>query len=61
MKRGFTRDYFQIYMKLLLFLSVALVPFSHSADMRYHIPIEGSPSVGPIDAALTIVEFLDYQ
>jgi len=48
-------------MKLLLFLSVALVPFSHSADMRYHIPIEGSPSVGPIDAALTIVEFLDYQ
>jgi hypothetical protein len=32
-----------------------------AAEERYSIPLEGSPSVGPENAPLVIVEFLDYQ
>lgn len=32
-----------------------------TAGERYSIPLEGSPSIGPENAPLVIVEFLDYQ
>lgn len=32
-----------------------------AADVRYAVPTEGSPSIGPANAPVTIVEFLDYQ
>ncbi len=32
-----------------------------SAETRYTIPLEGSPSIGPKDAPVVLVEFLDYQ
>ena len=30
-------------------------------EKRYDIPIGNSPSLGPADAPVTIVEFLDFQ
>ena len=32
-----------------------------AAEKRYQIPLENSPSIGPADAPVTIVEFLDFQ
>ena len=32
-----------------------------AADIRYAVPAGGSPSIGPANAPVTIVEFLDYQ
>ena len=30
-------------------------------EKRYQIPLENSPSIGPADAPVTMVEFLDFQ
>ena len=30
-------------------------------EKRYQIPLENSPSIGPADAKVTVVEFLDFQ
>ena len=32
-----------------------------AADVRYAVPPGDSPSIGPANAPVTIVEFLDYQ
>ena len=42
-------------MVLLLFAGTAL------AEERTKIPIGDSPSMGPSDAPVTIIEFLDFQ
>lgn len=34
---------------------------ANQAPRRYKIPIEGAPSIGPENAAITIIEFSDYQ
>lgn len=39
---------------------IAAVP-ARAADIRYAVPAGDSPSVGPANAPVTIVEFLDYQ
>ncbi len=49
------------YIKLFLVIVLVFASYSYGADKHYDIPLEGSPSIGPVDAALTIVEFLDYQ
>jgi protein-disulfide isomerase len=40
---------------LFLFSSV------HADEKRYVVPIEDSPALGPADAPVTIIEFLDFQ
>jgi protein-disulfide isomerase len=42
---------------LLLLFSVP----AGAADKRVTVPIGGSPSVGPENAPVTIVEFIDFQ
>lgn len=34
---------------------------SYAEEKRYVVPLDDSPSCGPKNAAVTIVEFLDYQ
>ncbi|MFN3480154.1 MAG: hypothetical protein ACK415_07170 [Thermodesulfovibrionales bacterium] len=43
----------------LLFILIIATP--SIAEERYTIPIENSPSYGPENAPVTIIEFLDYQ
>ncbi|MDA8077538.1 MAG: hypothetical protein M0Z79_01240 [Nitrospiraceae bacterium] len=37
------------------------VSYAHAEDKRYVVPIENSPVYGPANAAVTIIEFLDFQ
>lgn len=49
--------------RLALWIALTLI-FSvpaGAADIRYAVPAGDSPSVGPANAPVTIVEFLDYQ
>lgn len=39
---------------------LAAVP-AGAADVRHAVPPGDSPSIGPANAPVTIVEFLDYQ
>ena len=39
---------------------LAAVP-AGAADVRYAVPAGDSPSIGPANAPVTIVEFVDYQ
>lgn len=43
----------------LVSLLVAAVAFAEIK--RYDVPLQGSPSCGPENAPITMVEFLDYQ
>lgn len=39
---------------------LAAVP-AEAVDVRYAVPAGNSPSIGPANAPVTIVEFVDYQ
>ncbi len=43
-----------------ILLALAAAP-ARAGDVRYTVPAESSPSIGPANAPVTIVEFLDYQ
>jgi hypothetical protein len=45
---------------LFLIIESAL-PHVFAAEKRFSLPTEGSPLIGPKRAAVTIVEFIDYQ
>lgn len=53
--------------RLIVPVSVAVVflmgaiAFAAASETRYKIPLDGSPAIGPPDAPLAIVEFIDYQ
>lgn len=42
---------------LLFFLPLSLP----AAEPRYDVPIGDSPSLGPANAPITIIEFIDFQ
>lgn len=46
-----------------LTLLILLIPSTSDATelKRYNVPVGDSPTLGPQDAAVTIIEFLDYQ
>lgn len=45
-----------------LFLILLFLPaFAGAEEQRYTVPILDSPSKGPENAPVTIVEFLDFQ
>ena len=47
---------------LLTFLFVLILSSpGNSAEERYNIPIDNCPILGPADAPVTIIEFLDFQ
>jgi hypothetical protein len=50
-------------MKHIFVILVVVMLFGQASaeTKRFTIPLEGSPSQGPRDAAVTIVEFIDYQ
>jgi hypothetical protein len=60
---SFLHEVIQMWKKLLsaflfvLFLSSPAL----AAEQRYTIPIDNLPYLGPADAPITIIEFLDFQ
>ena len=48
--------------KLILLFAVVLIAFPVAAEeKRFTVPLDDSPTLGPPDAPVTIVEFLDFQ
>ncbi|MHB8909413.1 MAG: hypothetical protein ACYDAA_11110 [Syntrophales bacterium] len=49
--------------KIIVILSVILLAPSlgYGAEKRFSVPIDDSPTAGPADAPVTMVEFLDFQ
>jgi len=46
---------------LLAALAFPAVCGAQVAEKRFSIPTENSPSLGPADARVTVVEFIDFQ
>lgn len=46
---------------LWIVLSLLATLQAGAAEVRYAVPAGDSPSIGPANAPVTIVEFLDYQ
>ncbi len=44
-----------------MFLLFFIASYSYADERRYEVPIEDSPALGPANAPVTIIEFLDYQ
>ncbi len=45
----------------IFFLLVLVGSAAADDEMRYSVPIGDSPSLGPANAPVTIIEFLDFQ
>jgi hypothetical protein len=58
------RRMMKIYGSFILCLclaAVVLVSPVSSSEERFNVPLDNSPSLGPKDAPVTMIEFLDYQ
>jgi hypothetical protein len=48
--------------KTALFIAMVLIAsFAFSNEKRFPVPLDDSPALGPPNAPVTIVEFLDFQ
>ena len=48
--------------KLLICVAVLLLfGLAHAEEKRTEVPVGDSPVLGPADAPITIVEFIDFQ
>jgi hypothetical protein len=46
---------------MLVILFFLLSGTAAAEEKRFSVPIGDSPSTGPVDAPVTIIEFLDFQ
>ncbi|NCO83663.1 MAG: hypothetical protein GW872_04830 [Nitrospirae bacterium] len=46
---------------LIIIVILFIAPYSLAEEKRYNVPILDSPVLGPANAPVTIIEFLDYQ
>ncbi|HSA78730.1 MAG TPA: hypothetical protein VLG72_07725 [Nitrospirota bacterium] len=46
---------------MLVMVFVLLAFFASAEEKRYQVPLGDSPTFGPPDAPVTLVEFLDFQ
>ena len=48
-----------------IFLAILMIGLltgiTYAEVARYQVPLEGSPYLGPANAPVTIIEFIDYQ
>ncbi len=47
--------------KLLIILSLLLFSIAQAEEKRTDVPVGDSPTLGPSDAPITIIEFIDFQ
>jgi hypothetical protein len=46
---------------LITALGLLVFCMAHAEQKRFDVPIGDSPSLGPADAPVTIIEFIDFQ
>jgi protein-disulfide isomerase len=46
---------------MLVMLFLFLAASALTEEKRYPVPLGDSPTLGPLDAPVTVVEFLDFQ
>lgn len=60
--RGFERGQEKNMKKLMVCCIVLLlVSGAYAQEKRFNVPVEESPVIGPENAAVTMIEFVDYQ
>jgi hypothetical protein len=47
-----------LFISLILFFAASV---SFAQDKQYNVPVGDSPVLGPAEAPVTIIEFLDFQ
>ncbi|MBI5556421.1 MAG: hypothetical protein HY885_02150 [Deltaproteobacteria bacterium] len=46
---------------LIAFVFLFLLGLAHAEEKRIEVPVGDSPALGPADAPVTIIEFIDFQ
>ena len=46
---------------LICVFGLLLAGMAHAGEKKIEVPIGDSPSLGPADAPVTIIEFIDFQ
>ena len=46
---------------LFVLLCILIALSAAAGEKRYSVPLADSPSIGPAEAPVTIIEFIDFQ